>query len=127
MPTICAVLWRYVSNLFHDTTCLSAVIFDVIWHQFKSFVVNILTFSFSNASSLLLILRTDFCELVSFTVRLYTNWLPQVCVDHVRHEQSLISSMYVLSFLQAIYSILLHAECASNVRFHFVATKEKVS
>nr|PNR62377.1 hypothetical protein PHYPA_000801 [Physcomitrium patens] len=47
------------------------------------------------------------------------------CNESLVHIAMTLDANYLRGSMAAIYSILLHAECASNVRFHFVATKEK--
>lgn len=77
-------------------------------------------------------LLSDFC-LVQLRVFpfLHCSYHLQECTSHA-HFIDRFRSVCVWGLilhellLQAIYSILLHADCPSNIRFHFIATKGKV-
>ncbi|KAG0614822.1 hypothetical protein M758_6G206100 [Ceratodon purpureus] len=48
-----------------------------------------------------------------------------VCSERSVHIAMTLDVNYLRGSMAAIYSILLHAECSSNIWFHFVATKGK--
>jgi hypothetical protein len=51
--------------------------------------------------------------------------LGSLCSDHFVHIAMTLDVNYLRGSMAAIYSILLHADCPSNIRFHFIATKGK--
>lgn len=51
--------------------------------------------------------------------------LGNLCSDHFVHIAMTLDVNYLRGSMAAIYSILLHADCPSNIRFHFIATKGK--
>ncbi|KAG0627051.1 hypothetical protein M758_2G170500 [Ceratodon purpureus] len=48
-----------------------------------------------------------------------------LCSERLVHIAMTLDVNYLRGSMAAIYSILLHAECSSNIRFHFLTTKGK--